>query len=192
MNVCGVLIWRGCNDQQVCVQSVPGMWADGKWSPKESQSILRWVFPLMVRRRRYGSLTCDRNTNPPPPPTPCEWLLMRGSCQRRGLPRGRGGRSLRIRPMKLFYESGVEDVFWRDPGLLFRSVPLLVNQILEYSTPVPGIEQFSNLVCLLAVDHDGWGIMDLDSLLRLSSRTISRFQQTHMKCGRNTVISGQI
>ncbi len=70
MNVCGVLIWRGCNDQQVCVQSVPGMWADGKWSPKESQSILRWVFPLMVRRRRYGSLTCDRNTNPPPPPNP--------------------------------------------------------------------------------------------------------------------------
>ncbi len=98
------------------------MWADGKWSPKESQSILWWVFPLMVRRRRYGSLTCDRNTNPPPPPTPCEWLLMRGSCQRRGLPRGRGGRSLRIRPMKLFYESGVEDVFWRDPGLLLRSV----------------------------------------------------------------------
>ncbi len=26
MNVSGVLIWRGCNDEQVCVQSVLGVW----------------------------------------------------------------------------------------------------------------------------------------------------------------------
>ncbi len=40
MNVSGVLIWRGCNDEQVCVQSVPGVWGAGNWSSKESQSIL--------------------------------------------------------------------------------------------------------------------------------------------------------
>ncbi len=40
--------------------SVPGMRGNVKWSPNGNWLVFRWWFSLVVRRRRYGSLLCNR------------------------------------------------------------------------------------------------------------------------------------
>lgn len=88
-----------------------------------------------------------------------------------------GGRLLRMRPVKLFRESGVKDIFSVDPGLFLQAEPLPIDQILEGAAPASGVQQLVHLICLLAINQDRQGGLRSGSLLQLSSRTTRGFQQ---------------
>lgn len=70
------------------------------------------------------------------------------------------------------------------PRLFLQTIPLPVNKILEYSSPVSGVEQLSHLIGLLALHNDGQGNLDIGCLLSLHSGTNSGLQQGDMKSER--------
>lgn len=72
-----------------------------------------------------------------------------------------GGRLLRMRPVKLFRESGVKDIFSVDPGLFLQAEPLPIDQIQEGAAPASGVQQLVHLICLLAVNQDRRGVCGL-------------------------------
>ncbi len=107
--------------------SVPGMRENVKRSPNGNWLVFRWWFPLVVRRRRYGSLLCNRALPLRAAPDARKQAAPGSS------PRSRG-RFLRMHPVNSSVSVGSR-ISLRDPGMLLRTEPLPVNQILESAAP---------------------------------------------------------
>ncbi len=79
---------------------------------------------------------------------------------------------------------GIQDVMGVDPESFLWVISLPINQILQYSSSVSGIQNLSDLVSLLAIHNDGRCTLIRDLLLvPLSSRTTDGLKQGDMKGG---------
>ncbi len=112
-------------------QSVPGMRTD-ELESEWKWLILRGWLPLLVRRRRYGGLLCNRA------------LSLRVTLDARkqtmlGFPTGLKGQFLPMHSVKLLSKCGVKDMYSVDPRSLLRTEPLPIYQILEVTAPASGV-----------------------------------------------------